>query len=34
MNTSGLSGRHVVHTIWQASHRDQTYFLCSDVNFR
>ncbi len=34
MSTSGLSGRHVVYTIWQASHMDQTYFLCSDVNFR
>ncbi|MGO4423542.1 lytic polysaccharide monooxygenase, partial [Streptomyces sp. MCAF7] len=27
------TGRHVVYTIWQASHMDQTYFLCSDVNF-
>ena len=34
VRTSGLSGRHVVYTIWQASHMDQTYFLCSDVNFR
>jgi len=34
VSTSGLSGRHVVYTIWQASHMDQTYFLCSDVNFR
>ncbi|MFJ9060336.1 lytic polysaccharide monooxygenase [Streptomyces sp. NPDC102409] len=33
VTTSGLSGRHVVYTIWQASHMDQTYFLCSDVNF-
>lgn len=33
VSTSGLSGRHVVYTIWQASHMDQTYFLCSDVNF-
>jgi lytic cellulose monooxygenase (C4-dehydrogenating) len=29
----GLTGRHVVYTIWQASHMDQTYFICSDVNF-
>lgn len=33
VSTSGFSGRHVVYTIWQASHMDQTYFLCSDVNF-
>ncbi|MET7292953.1 lytic polysaccharide monooxygenase auxiliary activity family 9 protein [Streptomyces griseoloalbus] len=33
VSTSGLSGRHVVYTVWQASHMDQTYFLCSDVNF-
>ncbi|MFE6186186.1 lytic polysaccharide monooxygenase [Streptomyces sp. NPDC056465] len=33
VTTSGLGGRHVVYTIWQASHMDQTYFLCSDVNF-
>ncbi|MBJ6630790.1 lytic polysaccharide monooxygenase [Streptomyces sp. I5] len=33
VSTSGLSGHHVVYTIWQASHSDQTYFLCSDVNF-
>jgi predicted carbohydrate-binding protein with CBM5 and CBM33 domain len=26
-------GRHVVFTIWQASHQDQTYMWCSDVNF-
>jgi chitin-binding protein len=30
----GRSGRAVIYTIWQASHMDQTYFLCSDVNFR
>jgi predicted carbohydrate-binding protein with CBM5 and CBM33 domain len=34
VSTSGRSGHHVVYTIWQASHQDQTYFLCSDVNFR
>lgn len=33
VSTSGYGGRHVVYTIWQASHMDQTYFLCSDVNF-
>ena len=29
----GRSGHHIVYTIWQASHLDQTYFICSDVNF-
>jgi lytic cellulose monooxygenase (C4-dehydrogenating) len=29
---SGHSGRAIIYTIWQASHQDQTYFLCSDVN--
>ncbi|MGD6755789.1 lytic polysaccharide monooxygenase [Streptomyces sp. BH105] len=31
VNTSGYSGRHVVVTVWKASHMDQKYFLCSDV---
>ena len=26
-------GHHIVFTIWQASHSDQTYMWCSDVNF-
>jgi chitin-binding protein len=29
--TAGHSGRAIVFTIWQASHSDQTYFMCSDV---
>ncbi|WP_229401269.1 lytic polysaccharide monooxygenase auxiliary activity family 9 protein [Micromonospora okii] len=29
----GRSGRHIVYTIWQASHLDQSYYLCSDVDF-
>lgn len=33
VNTSGYSGRHVVFTIWKASHMDQNYYFCSDVNF-
>ncbi|MEU7790022.1 MULTISPECIES: lytic polysaccharide monooxygenase [unclassified Amycolatopsis] len=34
VQTSGAyRGRHVVFTIWQASHLDQTYMWCSDVNF-
>ncbi|MGI5243561.1 lytic polysaccharide monooxygenase [Dactylosporangium sp. CA-139066] len=27
------TGRHVIYTIWQASHLDQSYYLCSDVIF-
>ncbi|MCG8916601.1 lytic polysaccharide monooxygenase [Actinokineospora sp. PR83] len=33
VNTSGYTGRHVVITVWKASHMDQKYFLCSDVDF-
>ena len=34
IQTSGAyRGHHVVFTIWQASHQDQTYMWCSDVNF-
>ncbi|MGW0549596.1 lytic polysaccharide monooxygenase [Streptomyces altiplanensis] len=33
VSTSGYTGRHVVVTVWKASHMDQKYFLCSDVNF-
>jgi predicted carbohydrate-binding protein with CBM5 and CBM33 domain len=29
----GRTGRHIVYTIWQASHLDQSYYLCSDVTF-
>ncbi|WP_442935288.1 lytic polysaccharide monooxygenase auxiliary activity family 9 protein [Micromonospora sp. CPCC 206061] len=25
------TGRHVVYTIWQASHKDESYYMCSDV---
>ncbi|MBO4210414.1 cellulose-binding protein, partial [Micromonospora echinofusca] len=32
-NAPGRTGRHIVYTIWQASHLDQSYYLCSDVNF-
>nr|WP_238161745.1 lytic polysaccharide monooxygenase [Micromonospora endolithica] len=32
-NAPGRSGRHIVYTIWQASHSDQSYYLCSDVTF-
>jgi lytic cellulose monooxygenase (C4-dehydrogenating) len=27
------TGRHIVYTIWQASHLDQSYYFCSDVIF-
>ena len=33
VNAGNRTGRHVVYTIWQASHLDQPYFLCSDVIF-
>jgi len=29
---AGRSGRAVLFTIWQASHLDQPYYLCSDIN--
>ncbi|MCG5215760.1 lytic polysaccharide monooxygenase auxiliary activity family 9 protein [Streptosporangium sp. KLBMP 9127] len=29
----GRSGRHIVYTIWQASHMDQSFYFCSDVIF-
>jgi chitin-binding protein len=29
----GRTGRHMVYTIWQASHLDQSYYFCSDVVF-
>jgi lytic cellulose monooxygenase (C4-dehydrogenating) len=33
VNAGSRTGRHVVYTIWQASHLDQSYYLCSDVIF-
>jgi lytic cellulose monooxygenase (C4-dehydrogenating) len=33
VRTSGYTGRHVIFTIWQAAHLDQTYMWCSDVIF-
>ncbi|MFY1632914.1 lytic polysaccharide monooxygenase auxiliary activity family 9 protein [Solwaraspora sp. WMMB335] len=33
VNAPGRTGRHMVYTIWQASHMDQSYYFCSDVNF-
>jgi chitin-binding protein len=33
VSAGNRTGRHVVYTIWQASHMDQPYYLCSDVIF-
>ncbi|WP_433537691.1 lytic polysaccharide monooxygenase auxiliary activity family 9 protein [Micromonospora sp. CA-249363] len=33
VNATGRTGRHIVYTVWQASHLDQSYYLCSDVDF-
>ena len=32
VNAGNRTGRHIVYTIWQASHLDQSYYFCSDVN--
>ncbi|ROT29784.1 lytic polysaccharide monooxygenase [Micromonospora sp. HM5-17] len=33
VSAPGRTGRHIVYTIWKASHADQTYYWCSDVIF-
>ena len=33
VNAGSRTGRHIVYTIWQASHLDQSYYACSDVIF-
>ncbi|MEV0426887.1 lytic polysaccharide monooxygenase [Micromonospora sp. NPDC050495] len=33
ISTSGYTGHHILFVIWQASHLDQAYMWCSDVNF-
>jgi chitin-binding protein len=33
VNAGNRTGRHVIYTIWQASHLDQPYYICSDVIF-
>ncbi|MEO3810698.1 lytic polysaccharide monooxygenase [Sphaerisporangium sp. B11E5] len=33
VNAGSRTGRHIVYTIWQASHLDQSYYFCSDVTF-
>lgn len=30
---SGRTGRAMTYTIWQASHLDQSYYFCSDIDF-
>ncbi|UVS76928.1 N-acetylglucosamine-binding protein A [Actinokineospora sp. UTMC 2448] len=34
VNAGSRTGRHIVYTIWQASHLDQSYYFCSDVIFQ
>ena len=31
LDLTGRSGRAVIYTIWQASHLDQSYYICSDI---
>ncbi|MEV4539732.1 lytic polysaccharide monooxygenase [Asanoa sp. NPDC049518] len=33
VSAPGRSGRAMLYTIWQASHQDQSYYFCSDINF-
>ncbi|WP_255951868.1 lytic polysaccharide monooxygenase [Streptomyces odontomachi] len=33
VSAPGRSGHHIVYTVWKASHADQIYFFCSDVDF-
>jgi predicted carbohydrate-binding protein with CBM5 and CBM33 domain len=33
LSKGSRTGRHVIYTVWKASHMDQTYYICSDVNF-
>ncbi|MEU4746635.1 lytic polysaccharide monooxygenase [Actinosynnema sp. NPDC023658] len=33
VNAPGRTGHHMLYTVWQASHLDQSYYFCSDVNF-
>ena len=32
VDLTGYDGRAVLYTVWQASHADQPYYLCSDIN--
>lgn len=33
VSAPGRTGRHIVYTVWKASHQDQTFYFCSDVRF-
>jgi chitin-binding protein len=33
VSLSGRTGKAMIYTIWQASHLDQSYYWCSDVDF-
>ena len=33
VSVTGRTGRAMVYTIWQASHMDQSYYWCSDIDF-
>ncbi|MFI6347549.1 lytic polysaccharide monooxygenase [Streptomyces sp. NPDC050560] len=33
VSAPGRTGHHIVFMIWQASHKDQSFYSCSDVNF-
>jgi len=33
VSAPGRTGHHIVYTVWQASHLDQSYYFCSDVYF-
>lgn len=33
VSAPGRTGRHLVYTIWKASHSDQIFYFCSDVIF-
>jgi chitin-binding protein len=33
VSLTGRTGRAMVYTIWQASHMDQSYYWCSDIDF-
>ncbi|GAB3658604.1 lytic polysaccharide monooxygenase auxiliary activity family 9 protein [Glycomyces tarimensis] len=34
VSAPGRTGHHIVYMIWQASHFDQSFYSCSDVNFQ
>lgn len=34
VDATGYAGRRVLFTLWKASHNDQTYYLCSDVDIQ